>query len=919
MADKFTPTMALAAAGLLEDDGLGASVNLTRDISIFNANDIVAACQVKILADDTPDDVRAAIESLPYSITGIVPPDLIKDIPDNLESQFYYQNLIQDLKNQTDYLMSGGVKGLISILNEVNQFCTNSFYLKGQLEELKAASFKNLGFTVNNHKDSITGGVSSQFSHLNGGVSDESYKLLFNQITNFGTILDARKLESLTDPRVLCKNLISQGFVKIRTALREAGVDTANIEAADPLQVMAVVKNVQGIDLTTILSVTKCTPYAELETLADVFDLSKIVSPASVVAAGGSLASLSNKLVNIGGSYNSFQEIKTTFLAIKDPTLNHLGGSASESLAGAIPVNPEQDKLGYGSDIFSNPTTFDVLGCLSGEGYVDNIKTLLDIQDRLTTLPIKQILIDGINNNNADDIKTFKNEINSDNVLKTLVMSGDLKFRNIFRNLFKERKNLLVAEIEIGTARTNIATVQAFVNTIASDPGPLSSLRFNDFVEAITTDNAYGEAVRAVIAEGSNRNLLNSKNVPLPTGLDPAEYAKAKAETILTCADPDLEFTVTPGEAPNCVLMTTYITSENFEITSEQFNLPDECAVWNIPYIDDCFELIKDPGQVIDAFQVSRPGLPQERLIIGPYPSSVQTTVDINIIEGCELRPNQASYSLPIIKACELRPNQATWNLLPYVVPTPAPTPAPTAAPTPAPTPGPTPAATPAPTPATTAAPTPAPTVAPTPVQTLAPVPGSPPPPGAVTFAYDADFIMFQTTFTDGRDLDIRVAIVDPVGGSQHYLGWFRPPANLSGNWFEWGGDNRGLGSEACLLWLTPFKLKFPTATRIKVDFRTFWYGTPGVQPVQLKMTMWKRGYPLGPKDYKWTNPNATSSKVVTSTGKVITLATTDRTTPGQRVAVMTYDLVNKTGYIDTNDTTDFGFVETGINSFLGI
>jgi hypothetical protein len=180
---------------------------------------------------------------------------------------------------------------------------------------------------------------------------------------------------------------------------------------------------------------------------------------------------------------------------------------------------------------------------------------------------------------------------------------------------------------------------------------------------------------------------------------------------------------------------------------------------------------------------------------------------------------------------------------------------------------------------------------------------------------------MFQTNFTDGRDLDIRVAIVDPVGGSQHYLGWFRPPANLSGNWFEWAGDNRGTGTEACLLWLTPFKLKFPQATQIKVDFRAFWYngngGIQGVQPVQLKMTMWKLGYPLGPKDYKWTNPKATTTRTVTSGGKVINLATTDRRTAGERVAVMTYNLVTKTGYIDTNDTTDFGFVESGIETWL--
>ena len=53
-----------------------------------------------------------------------------------------------------------------------------------------------------------------------------------------------------------------------------------------------------------------------------------------------------------------------------------------------------------------------------------------------------------------------------------------------------------------------------------------------------------------------------------------------------------------------------------------------------------------------------------------------------------------------------------------------------------------------------------------------------------------------------------------------------------------------------------------------------------------------------------WENITATETFQIDSVGKLITLATTDQATSGERVATLTYNLSNNTGVLNNNDTT---------------
>ena len=175
---------------------------------------------------------------------------------------------------------------------------------------------------------------------------------------------------------------------------------------------------------------------------------------------------------------------------------------------------------------------------------------------------------------------------------------------------------------------------------------------------------------------------------------------------------------------------------------------------------------------------------------------------------------------------------------------------------------------------------------------------------GDTAFNFDADFLMITYEFGDGRDLDTRTRIVSPNVGQDtlgSYLGWGQR-TNVS-DFLTWAGDNTGTGFEAVLFNRARFIVSYPTTTEVTFDMRAMWYGSVGVRPVNVVITLWENGSPVR-SGYTWTNPTATRTNIVNSASKVMTYASQDGGDSGQRIATLSYNLVNKTGSIQINDTT---------------
>lgn len=178
------------------------------------------------------------------------------------------------------------------------------------------------------------------------------------------------------------------------------------------------------------------------------------------------------------------------------------------------------------------------------------------------------------------------------------------------------------------------------------------------------------------------------------------------------------------------------------------------------------------------------------------------------------------------------------------------------------------------------------------------------------TFSFIADYLTIEYTFNTGDDLDTKTKLVTIPGSD--YLGYWYSDYILNedgGVILEFGGDNTGQGTESVLFYSNVFKDTYPSIEQIKIDCRAVWFGTPGTDPVGLKVTLYKGGAMVkdgGFYGYSWINPTAEDTFVLAVDLKMITLESQEGSSIGQRVAVLNYNINTGQGYLDPNDETEY-------------
>jgi hypothetical protein len=379
------------------------------------------------------------------------------------------------------------------------------------------------------------GGTNKEITVPAGSIPT-GYATLVDEFGNFGTMYNIRQLSELDDPRTLCSNLISQGFYSISQLLVTAGVDVSNIATADIRQVNSVLANIKGADLTRIVSVTKFVPHKPLDTLLDVMDASRVLSPIALGAAGYSLTALSNKLVNMGGEFNSFADLKKTYASIISTDLPHLDGLPS--LAPANLFSNSYARLGTGVGPFDNPIMSDIIGSVSGIGYTEDITAMTTAQAGILSTELGQTLKTAIIaaqtvTPNTDNNQLAANIINAAaavvNSTNTAIVgfrtAGQAAYTNIFNRLLVERKNLALTGINLVESIGSNSGITAFVldlHNIQQDP---MMLQYADMINILALDSVYGEAIKASIIEGANINQLIGKGIESYTKVDTVERA----------------------------------------------------------------------------------------------------------------------------------------------------------------------------------------------------------------------------------------------------------------------------------------------------------------------------------------------------------------------------------------------------------
>lgn len=193
---------------------------------------------------------------------------------------------------------------------------------------------------------------------------------------------------------------------------------------------------------------------------------------------------------------------------------------------------------------------------------------------------------------------------------------------------------------------------------------------------------------------------------------------------------------------------------------------------------------------------------------------------------------------------------------------------------------------------------------------------------------FDADYMVVRYKFEDGRDLDMRVRVASPSRYMTIYreerkkipfrylgFGGQKSEKDLDKKVItEWGGDNQGTGEEAVLINLkTLEKSSRKSLLSFTLDFRAFWWVTPGRKPVKIYVQMFKGGKMVKKKlsatssAYTWVNPTATDSLEFYTNGKVLPGPTCrHKIFRGHRIGTFTYTYATKKGVFNLNDTTEF-------------
>lgn len=525
MPQLLTPILTVASAGLIDDKGLAPSANLISSLSTYGNLAITSASQTLMGLGNV--QVKNTLLAIPPFLTGIVATSTRDTVPTNIKAEFNFDNLYTDVKDQIDVIMTGGVSGLASIIPRVQTACVNSFDMRGMFTQMKEGSFEDFGITVNSYTDILTGGVNSQFAELIGGLNNSAAREMLTQLGQFGTMFDITEAGRIYDPKVLCQNLINQGFYLVNELLTKGGISVVDLAIADEKQLLSVMKTISGIELSAVIAVTGFKSYGSIGNLADVLDANRLFSPRALTAAGGSLQALANKLTNVGGNFKSFKDLSDTYLNIRNTATPQLSGI--QRLGNNSLFANASAKLSSGTGIFGNPSMFDYMGVITGEGYSEDMANLVAIQTRVISS------LEGTTLRDALEIRPVSTEliaratealVTSRNAqLQESLSQGENNFNRIFNRLLNERKNSKSNRIDYTETVGSPDNITSFVLGLHDVWNDERNIRYGEFIQKIITNDVFGESIRSGIDEGYNLALLAQKNIPVYTQLDPVAYS----------------------------------------------------------------------------------------------------------------------------------------------------------------------------------------------------------------------------------------------------------------------------------------------------------------------------------------------------------------------------------------------------------
>ena len=512
----LTPLLAIVASGGLASLGLAIPAPFAAACQGFITGGVSGLCQTALSACGPL--VQSALGSLPGGLSGIASGITASSLG---ELGINTDNVVGGCLGQAQQLFSNEVTGIMETAAAANSFCEGSYDICSALGQAQSLNLPagDLGINFKSITDTITGGISQ--------ITNDA-KTFFANFEKLGTMLDPTDLAKAATPAGFAENLINQGFGEpVLTALNEVGI--ANVTELVAGNDALITQALDSIPKEQIAAIVEQTGFqGTVNKLSDVLKDFKTEIDKAAVAIGTS------PLVA------TFPELGRTLQQISQPVVPLLNAANTDRNAwDDYFVDPAEvkSKVGSGSGIFGNPTLADVIGVAAGIGFTDRILNMTASQQRVLATPEGQALQTALNNaianpgNDAANAAAITaaaaafNNPTSETLAKEVFILNE-NFNGVANKIITEKQNLLAARIDITENTGSVDSLLAFVQSLHTMHEDPKSLGYADFIIALTTNDVYGEAIRAAILEGKNLKLLELLGVTPNTRLDTDAYGQ---------------------------------------------------------------------------------------------------------------------------------------------------------------------------------------------------------------------------------------------------------------------------------------------------------------------------------------------------------------------------------------------------------
>lgn len=584
---SYSAVQLIAISGLLQNTGLGVSPTLVAQLDNMQSTEVITGKLRRVAVH--PSVATSVVESMRATLPGIcmVAPASYT----SLSSLITTTDVTQSIRNRANQFFTRGLNGYLGVLSKAEADCQLSRDMLGSVYAFDNVQFSSINPDITKHIDLATGGLSSKFGPLaknsedyrrasglySAGVGsagtittdavdvERSIRAVGQGIRRIGTLYDLYDLPTLGTPAGLIKSLYKQGLLTTKysgrtntndanfiDALASEGITISTVDTANQVVLTDLLTKVdQSIFIEKVIKATGLiVPSGAIINNAGDFLKAAKVMPTNAVNAipYGTLYQLGQQLISLNVSYPNIDALVSALLSIQVPAHTNLA-----QLTKPVPpadITVVRNAVPTGTGDFSSCKIQELIGTPSGYVHLDSLESISLIASKLSSTTEGLAVIaaaDAVYTKYAAALTATTEEAALISAINSLAAVTAYK-QNIATTNTDISNCIDQIELELANCtKTGLdvySTIPGNNNiffTIASFPKfgvDIYNTGIRDMLVNMTTENKYGEALRACLIQGQNDKILQSigtKNIGIPDVTASAkEYQLANGGTVLT-------------------------------------------------------------------------------------------------------------------------------------------------------------------------------------------------------------------------------------------------------------------------------------------------------------------------------------------------------------------------------------------------